>query len=125
LTPANSIASDAPSLTTSPTENDDLSAASQSILKTSQDPSSFQDDQIPVNIEDGQVFNNLLDRIIDDAIRIVPTVTNSKSPGEKRQGLVFIILHYLYFLDLYTAPQAPNQNELTARISQKREGKFE
>lgn len=125
MTPANSIASDAPSLTTSPTENDDLSAASQSILKTSQDPSSFQDDQIPVNIEGGQVFNNLLDRIIDDAIHIVPTVTNSKSPGEKRQGLFFIILHYLYFLDLYTAPQAPNQNELTARISQKREGKFE
>ncbi len=96
LTPANSNASDAPSSSIATTENDDLFAPPKSILQTSQDPSSFQDDQIHENIEADQVVNNLLNRVIDDAIHAVPAVMNSKSPREKRQGLLFIILHHLY-----------------------------
>ena len=113
LTSENPVASnDEPSSSsTDPTENEDQSASTKSILKTSHDPSSldtstktstFEDEQIHVNIEGGQVVNNLLDRIIDDAVHIVPTIIESEPSSEKQHGLFFIILDYLYFLNLYT-----------------------
>ena len=110
-TPESPVASDTPSSPTEPTENDDQSTSTKSILKTSHDPSSldtstkiaaFQDDQIHVNIEGAQIVNNLLDRAIDDAVHIVPTIIDSESSSEQQQqhGLFFIILDYLYFLNL-------------------------
>lgn len=80
-------------------ENDDSSGPPKSILKTSQDPSSldtstkvssFQDDQIHVNIEGVQSLDDLLDRV-DDAVHTVPVIIDSKSQGEKRQGLLALI----------------------------------
>jgi hypothetical protein len=88
---------------TSPTsttnENDDSSAPPKSILKTSQDPSSmgtstktssFQNDQIHVNIEGIQSVDDLLDRV-DDAVQNVPVIIETKHVEEKRQGLLIII----------------------------------
>jgi hypothetical protein len=90
-----------PPTSTTSSENDDSSGLRKSILKTSQDPSSldtstktasFQDDQIHVNIEGVQSVDGLLDRI-DDAVEEVPVMIDTKSQGEKRQGLLFIIIH--------------------------------
>jgi len=90
-----------PPTSTTSSENDDSSEPRKSILKTSQDPSSldtstktssFQDDQIHVNIEGVQSVDGLLDRI-DDAVEEVPVMIDTKSQGEKRQGLLFVIIH--------------------------------
>jgi len=91
----------APSTSTISNENNDSSGPPKSILKTSQDPSSlntstkrasFEDDQIHVNIEGIQSLDDLLDRL-DDVVQHVPIVIDTKPHGEKRQGLLFIIIH--------------------------------
>ncbi len=45
-----------------------------------------------MNIEGVQNLNDLLDRI-DDAVQHIPVIIDTKSPGEKRQGLFFIIIY--------------------------------
>ncbi|CAF1608227.1 unnamed protein product [Adineta ricciae] len=88
---------------TTSNDNDESSGPPKSILKTSQDPSSldtstkvssFQDDQIHVNIEGVQSVNELLDRV-DEAVQSVPVVlkkTNTQGkpesslPDEKQQS---------------------------------------
>ncbi|CAF3413056.1 unnamed protein product [Rotaria sp. Silwood1] len=77
-------------------DNDDTSTTIKSVLKTSQDPSSldtatkissFQDDQIHVNMGSVQNIGELLDRI-DDAVQHAPVIIETKHQEKKRQAPV-------------------------------------
>ncbi|CAF4272783.1 unnamed protein product [Rotaria sp. Silwood2] len=83
-----------PTSTTS-NDNDDKSTPMKSILKTSQDPSSldittkissFQDDQIHVNLQSVQNIGDLLDSI-DDAVQHTPIIIHAKRQEKKRQAI--------------------------------------
>ncbi|CAF0975991.1 unnamed protein product [Adineta ricciae] len=92
---------------TTSNDNDESSGPPKSILKTSQDPSSldtstkvssFQDDQIHVNIEGVQSVNELLDRV-DEAVQSVPVVLKKTSTQGKPES---------------SLPDEKQQNETTA-----------